>query len=415
MRPVEFDGFLSSMMAAESMYGSRAVLHGPGGCRFHDSALSPSKVTREYHIREGPFYFNRPRIPCTYLDDEDYINGADYKITDLLDTVDDADICVILTSPGTSLIGDDLNGAAYRSKYKGITVIPEYCHMSEPAHVGYDSTISAMVRDACQKKDRIKGTVNLLGIPVTLEGWTETSAEFRGYLEAMGLKVVSVPGGGCTTAEFFNSPSAEFNVTVIPEYCCLTAEMYERLGISTIMPETPAGFDATRRWILAVASHAGVDAGPALALLNSQTTRCSRIIMSAQFSGLVTKCASYSLMSDSTMVLPLVKWLHSYLSMFPVHIRACPWWTPEYLDELKKFLVSIHCEDVISDEFKEVRSDVLFCYGNLAELMEKKGICGIGIDIQIPTHHSLEFVPKPVLGARGVMRMLDEIYYGMQR
>ncbi|TQS79722.1 MAG: hypothetical protein A3205_02775 [Methanomassiliicoccales archaeon Mx-03] len=75
---VRMDGFWGALMAAESIRGCAAVLHGPGGCRMTVSGVSVQSVIRPFSIEEGPFYFTEPRIPATYLDDEDYINGADY-------------------------------------------------------------------------------------------------------------------------------------------------------------------------------------------------------------------------------------------------------------------------------------------------------------------------------------------------
>ena len=415
MNIVRMDGFLSSIMAADSIIGCRAVMHGPGGCRTHTSRLSATRMLRDYEVREGPFYFNHPRVPCTYVDDEDYVNGADYKVTELLDTVNDAEVCVVIASPGTSLIGDDLNGAAYRSSFKGITVIPEYCHMSEPAHAGYDSTIADIVKSVCKKKPTRKGTANILGLPIILEGWETTVSEFKGYLEAMGIEVLACVGAGCTVDELKESSAAEFNVSIFKEYCAETVSEYEQFGIKTIFSETPIGFASTKSWIHNAAQFFGVDPTPALEILHAAEIRASRVLKARLTEGFVARCATFSVQVDSSLVLPLTKWLYGYLSMFPECIAVCDWWDAEYRKELDEFLASVHCSGATSKPIESSRCDVLLSDGLTAKIFEKKGICSIGIDVWLPSKHRMNFVDRPILGAKGAMRILDDIFYDIQR
>ena len=149
---VRMDGFWGALMAAESIRGCSAVLHGPGGCRMTVSGVSVQSIVRPFSIEEGPFYFTEPRIPATYLDDEDYINGADYKLSDLLSTVD-AEAVLVVQSPGTSLIGDDL------------IVINELIHLSKPFHTGSDAGIAYLYTASATKQ------MGFLG--------RSTSSEFR--------------------------------------------------------------------------------------------------------------------------------------------------------------------------------------------------------------------------------------------
>ncbi len=415
MDTVRMDGFLASVMAAESVKGCRAIMHGPGGCRFHTSRLSSMDIPRKYSIREGPFYFNHPRVPCTYVDEEDYINGADYKVTELLDTIDDAEVCVVIATPGTSLIGDDLNGAACRSTFRGTVIVPEYCHMSEPAHTGYDSVIADIVNAVCVPSKKRKGTVNITGLPVTMHGWTETAKELRGYLEAMGLEVIACVGCGSGIEEIRKSSEAEFCISVMPEYVSRTSDMYERLGIPTVSPDAPVGFDSVRKWIEAAAKVSGKDSSPALAILKETEDRASNIMKASMNTAVMVRCCTYSVRTDDTLALPLVQWLHSYLAMFPVSIRPCPWWDAGYTKRLTEFLEEIGCSEALCRETEDTRADALFTDGYTANLMKKRGICSAGIDMCAPTRHKMKFVQKPVLGAKGAMRILDDLFYGLER
>ena len=414
MHKETMDGFLASVIAAESVLGCRAVIHGPGGCRTHSSRLSARTVLRDYSIREGPFYFDHPRVPCTYIDEEDYVNGADYKVQDLVSEID-AELVVVIQSPGTSLIGDDLNGAVYRSGYGGAFVVAENNLMSERPHVGYDSTIASMVGAVCARTGTDPGVVNVVGLPVTLEGWESTVGELRSYVEAMGLTVGAFVGAGCTVGELRGSSRAGITVSVLPEYCGATMEVYRRLGSHCVVPEVPIGFQSTGSWIRTVADAAGVDPAPALEVLSGMERRSSRVLLSGMHEGMKARCSTYSVDLDTTAVAPLVEWLHSYLGMFPEAIDVKPWWDDATRGRLTSFLDSVGCPEAVDRDASRTRVDAAFTDGYSAMLLEKRGTCSVGLDLWIPTEHRMVFVDRPVLGGRGALRILDELFQGIQR
>ncbi|MDO5852683.1 MAG: nitrogenase component 1 [Thermoplasmata archaeon] len=410
IEPARLDGFLASIIAADGFGGCRAILHGPGGCRINPSRAASRNVLREFSIREGPFYFSLPRVPCTFIDEEDYINGADYKVEGLLDTVDDAEVCVIVCSPGASLIGDDLHGAAARSSFGGEVIVLESNHASLPAHVGYDAAVAAMVGGLCGRSETRMGTVNILGVPVFLDGWEDTVREFRGYLEAMGLEVLSAPGCGCSVTELRVSTAAEFNVTVLPEFAWSTSEAYARLCVPTFTPPVPAGFGSTESWISAVADRAGADPSKALGMCRSRSARARAVLRGNMFEGLTYRNATYSLDLDSTAALPLMEWLYSYLGMFPAEVVRKNWWTEDYAASVEEFLDSIGCAEALVDALAPARCDVVLGPGQTARLLEVSGRCMAGIDLWPPSLHNMWFRGRPFLGAEGALRILDEMF-----
>ena len=74
------DGFYGSMLASESLTDGMTILHGPGGCRGYAASLSSRYVPREFKTVEGDFFFHRSRVPCTFVDRDDYIYGASKKV-----------------------------------------------------------------------------------------------------------------------------------------------------------------------------------------------------------------------------------------------------------------------------------------------------------------------------------------------
>lgn len=405
---IRMDGFWGSILAAESVKGCGAVMHGPGGCRIMLSGISTQSIVREFNVREGPFYFNEPRIPCTYLDEEDYINGADYKLSDLLFGMNEK-VAFVVQSPGTSLIGDDLNGAAYRSGFRGKVVIQEENHMSEPFHVGYDATVSELVSELCVPSKRNGSKVIVLGIPVSMDGWEDTVEEFRTYISSMDLETVFL-GSDCSVDDIVCSGDAAACITVLPEFCRRTSEAYLKLGIPTIKTEVPVGFRNTKLWIEALAKAMGADPGKALEILDRSSMRASSILKGAISGGLALRCATYSMDVDSTVALPLARWLYDYLAMFPEEIAVMPWWEDCFLDDFHAFLSHIHSEEALVGSLTPKRCDVMFAGGQIAALLRKNGLCSVDIPLIGPPTHKLRFVGRPFLGAKGAMHMLDRMF-----
>ena len=413
MIPVTFDGFMASIQAAESISDGFTVLHGPGACRAMNSTMAEHLIHRDYKVREGPFYYGNCRVPCTYLDTNDYINGSEYKLTELLATVGDVKLVTVIQTPGTSLIGDDLTGALSRSDYKGPKVVQRVCQMSMPASTGYDVTMSEIIHATCARREKVKGTVNVIGLPILMRGWEDTKRELTSYLEDMGLRVTAWIGAGCSYDELLGSASAEFSITVLPEYCRHTAEELESLGVPTLTAPVPFGFRGTEEWVRAVAERLGISPEKALERIAVRRDRCTRIMMSFTHGASLTRGKTYSVSLDSELVLPLARWMHAYLSMFPRCIRRCSWWSDDFNARLDEFLGSIHCGDVLSDELTEERSDILFSDGLTAGIYEKKNQCKAGIEMQLPYMRRFDFVEKPILAIGGTEWMLDSIFNGL--
>ena len=109
---IQPDGFFGSVVAAESIRGMKVLLNGPAGCRNRFMVLMRQLMRdgdyddEKYSI---PYFKGQSRVPCTYTDEEDFINGGYAKIADALRVIGSVcdDMVAIIDSPGAALIGDD--------------------------------------------------------------------------------------------------------------------------------------------------------------------------------------------------------------------------------------------------------------------------------------------------------------------
>ena len=194
------DGFTGSLMAVESFSDIKAALHGPGGCRQYHAFTSKKCYQRADPKDQGkywkPFFFGQHRIPCTYIDEADYIHGSEAKLRQAIPIICDVDegYTVFIKSPGASLIGDNITDLISELGYSKRAMAVEESLVSMPYAFSYDHTIRSILdwMDA-EKRPVRKGSVNILGIPITSKDWERSIEDIRHILELMEVEVIVYP------------------------------------------------------------------------------------------------------------------------------------------------------------------------------------------------------------------------------
>lgn len=413
------DGFTGALMAVESFRDGRAVLHGPGGCRGYHCFVAPKCYSKaghgDYEKYSVPYFFGHPRVPCTYMDEEDYIHGSGSKIEESLPVLcsENGVFNVFIRSPGAALIGDNISDAIERAGCSGKAMAVEESLISQPFSSSYDHTVRKVIQwlDP-EKKDTIPGTVNILGLPITSNDWESALEDLRHLLDLMGLKVISSPGAGCSSLDVKESVAAEFNVIVSSEYCARTAVYYEeRYGIPAISCDcgAPVGFDAVREWAETIASRVGKSAVLVEELIRDRKEMVFRRIKGSLYTNKV-KCNDFVAMGDGSVILPLIGWLYDYLGMVPASVTPSPGGDDSTASRIRSLLKSMGSEDAWHSDPQSGRTDFVFADGHTAESLEMTGHCRKGVDIGFPSLARTRFLPRPIYGISGAMYLLDEIF-----
>ncbi len=413
------DGFTGALMAVESFEDGRAVLHGPGGCRgYHSYAISRcySKARQgDYEKYSVPYFFGQPRVPCNYMDEDDYIHGSDHKIKESLPILcSDGDVFnVFIRSPGAALIGDNITDAIERAGFSDKAMAVEESLISQPFSSGYDHTVRTILKwMRPEKRGTLPGTVNILGLPISSNDWEDALEDLKHLLELIGLRVLSSPGAGCSRRDVSESVAAEFNVIVSSEYCARTAKFYEEeYGIPAISCDSgsPVGFDAVEEWIKTIASETGKSADRAEELIRDRRERVFRRIKGCLYTNKV-KCNDFVAMADGSVLLPLIGWLYDYLGMIPESVTPDPGGDEETAVRIRSLLRSMGAEDAWRSDPASRKTDFAFADGHTAEMLEMTGSCFKGIDIGYPSLARTRFLPRPIYGLSGAMYLLDEIF-----
>lgn len=412
------DGFVSSVIASESFSDIKVLLHGPVGCRrdmsFISSILCPKKPKADPKVYRTRYYVSNPRVPCTEVEAEDYISGAIFRLEDALSIVSkvDDDIIAVVNTPGVSLIGDNCEDLISQMGLQERALAMDADYISIPVGEGYDRTLIKILKWLKpEKKEVVKGAVNIIGLSLFTRDWKAVLDDLEELLGAMGLKIMCAPGARCSSEQFRESVNAEFNIAICSEYCSGLKELYDEYGVPTVdIHEAPVGFDAIRKWILAVAEHCGADPSGALSILEKSMKRAFSGMSSSRM-GESLRGRSLGIEGDSTIVLPMVKWLYNYLAMIPVHVRLTEGYDETAKKELEQFLESIGCSQSLTDGIPEglymMASD-----GDTVRRMELGGVCTVGLDIGYPSLYDSNFMRKNVIGHNGALYILEQTVNG---
>ena len=406
------DGYYGTLLAAESLTDGMTILHGPSGCRGLASSMSSRYVPREFKTKEGDFFFHRSRIPCTFVDADDYIYGASGKVGMILDILksEDTRFAVVVESPGASLIGDKLQDEVISAGMSDKTAVIGKCLMSETFGYGYDHTLCEISRKLAHPQDHIRGKVNLVGLPYIAKGCFPLVRELHSLLASMGLEVIADIGMACTIDQMKASSSAIANVCICPEYFAETGRYYESMGIPTVRGPlgAPIGYDAIRAWVEEIAFVTGCDPAPALELVEEERNEVFRFVSGSLGIGEFANYRTYAVLAEPSVVLPLLRFVSKDLRMAPVSIGFTEK-DETYENEVRSILDRMGATDALSKEFGDGYCDIVFGPGGAAEYLLQKGLCTTAVDIFVPSRYYLDIAPKSIIGLDGCRRIVEQV------
>lgn len=415
------DGFNGAVMAVESIEDAAVFLHGPGGCRVrhmvHSTAVFPRVAPGSPEDYYGMYYYGYPRVPASYLDEYDFINGAFYKMAEALPVVasKEPSLIVVINSPGAALIGDNHEKAIRDSGLEDRAIYMDESLVSMPMTECYGHMLRAVMEHLSPERgEPIPGTVNLLGLSLFDKDWAAGKEELCSLVERMGLKVLSTPGAGASIAELRESVRAELDVVVCPEMCAGLLEYYESKGIPTVRSPSgpPVGFAAIRRWVESIAEAAGRDPTPALEAVRSAERKVYDKFMGMKYNALRIKGLSFSIAGTASVVRALTEWLYGYLSMVPAEVALDPGADEEEAAQLERFLEERDMSDALGKE-PSGSCEVVLCEGVTALTLAEANGC-IGIPIGYSCSGMDDVIPRPLYGIQGALYILDEMMHGVR-
>ena len=392
-----------AIFAVEGVRNAVVLLNGPMGCRFYHSTTSRFLTIRpllrlpeeegksprpvDYNTLNN-WFFRQERVPCTWLDGQDYVYGTKDKVLEALAYIRDHvafDLLAIVNSPGASLIGDALLEPA-RALLGDKAVLLESPGWSASFEEGASYAALELLRKGIRLRRTGEGagkkTVNLLGFNLWQRYQEGDILELKRLLGLCGIGVNAVLCADCGVEELERLPEADLNLTVYPELGLDCARYLEETwGMpSFVCPTLPVGFRATEELLEAVCRRLGADPAPAL-----EESRRARAL------------AWYKI-RDIQQSYGRPRGVKFHVDIGPSADRA-------YTAFLRDYLAM---ESSPAEEAELVFSDA----NVIAELMlENRRFCGI--EARMPSMGYTDLVPKTHLGVQGALFLIEQVLNGL--
>jgi len=414
------DGIFGAVLAFEGIRDAATVMNGPTGCKSYPSWFSErsypcrdrdpyTDVPFKYYKR---FFFTQPRVPCTYMDSDDYIMGTCGKLDEVFEEVMSLkpNLIGIINSPGASLIGETLS----LKDEKGTVVRIESPEPSVPMGTGFQNTMMRIVERISPRKHEKRKGVNLVGISIWDLHWEDSIDDLKQLLGLCGISVNTVIGAGCSVSELKDSGSAELNVVIYRDFASEIVKWYEReLNVPYVESKfgAPIGFDALEDWILGICKKLNADPSGAMEAIKNKRQRAANVLLSLYTVHKPVIGHTFSISANGAIVHPIMTFLYDYLGMLPVAFNTGADRT--FDSEIERF-VNDNGLDVSGDVF-DTPADVIIGDGASVASAEYRGVAIGGYDVARQGRIIVPIRERPVLGLGGTMNLLDEVMNVVRR
>ncbi len=417
------DGFLGGIHAFEGIEDAATILNAPTGCKLFPARTIELQYPREFDFEEmryaEEFFFGQARLPCTYLDDYDYVFGSSQKLEYVFGRVADKGyrLVGVLNSPGAALIGDDLDRYL---QWSGITipaVVIDKPDFSLPYDVGWANAVQRtleVIAPAPMPVD--EHCVNLVGLSIWNKSWDGSIIDLEELLRRCGINVHTVLCAGATVEQLRSLRRARCNVVLHDELGSrLGAWMQQQYGMPWVRsPEgAPFGFDATEHWLKLVCEAVGVDSAPGVELINRRRDQACRKLMEFSLETGLPRGASFGVCLDASLALPAVKWMHAYLGMVPAVVQV-PDESQPLAEALREYLAANGMQDAWNAELDGANPpQAVISNDAIVRRVMVDGKLAAGVAVAMPDTETTEFVQRSVLGTVGPLWVLERLAAGL--
>jgi nitrogenase molybdenum-iron protein alpha/beta subunit len=414
------EGMLGAILAIEGIKDSMTILNGPTGCKYYPASSSEASYsdrgagTQKYNAFKffKEFFFSQPRVPCTYLDGNDYIMGSGDKPDRVYEKVMEGspNIVALVNSPGASLIGETLK----LKNEKGPIVRLEAPLPSVPMGAGFQSAVIKVLETISPKKSEKRNGVNLIGISIGHLGWEDSIEDLNEIFKKCDIHVNTTICAGCSVSDIETSGNAELNVLLHRDFGSDIAKWYENnLNIPFIESEfgAPIGFDALEDLVKKVCMKLKADPSDAIAFIRKKRERAAKVISKLFADRNSVRGCTFSIIADGSIAYPVMRFLYSYLGMIPVAVTTGM--DNSFNDEIGKFITENGLD--VSDDPFNTPADVMIADGNNISSALRRNIIMGGYDVACRGLSGVNVSERPILGLGGTVRLIDGVLTALEK
>jgi light-independent protochlorophyllide reductase B subunit len=426
------DSLTGAIAAFEGINEACTLLNGPLGCKVYVSYMANLLAPRFDYVGSDyftKFYFGQSRVPCTYVDEQDFVYGTEPKVTQALKLLESKNYRLIgvINHSGTSIIGDDLSRIIKASKIKTKTVAVDSSGFTGTYASGFQDAVTKILGCITKKSaKRIPKSVNIIGYTIFHYNWENDLAELKRLLALLGVKVVSVVCAGESIPNLEKASQAELNLVVNEEYGNKISDFLEKeYGIPSVGLglKAPYGLSASEAWFNAVADFFGFSHDAVAAESGRVRMKCYPALLRASSLANDLRGLPFGMFGDSSQVVSITSFLYEYLGMYPAVVGVKEVGAKSY-GLLKKYLAANSLDTEVL--FNPDQYEFLDCLNEVSPSL----VLGSSIEenISLMLKQPPQFVPmtfpyydtvlltnRPLIGFNGVLTLIEEILNSLRR
>ena len=470
------DGITGMIFAMEGIRGCVTLLNGPMGCRFYHSTTSqflsihpllylPSRdgerIPVDYNHLDN-WFFRQQRVPCTYLDGEDYVFGTVEKVREGLLYLKEHiqfEVLAVVNSPGASLIGDRLADMAVQILPDRDIIVLESPGFSVGFDHGYEQACLQLLRQVgiaanstgesstgknisgeIRKADNTAGksragenglwagtpeqyngptktapVVNVLGLSIWNRYFEGDREELEQLFADCGIRVNCFLAADCSMDQVRRMGSADLNIVLDPDRGAASASCLQELtGVPYYQCDTlPIGFTAVEKMIREICALVGADPGKAL-----EKSRAARALAWYKINGIYQSSGlpQGALFAIAAQWMPLYSYsafFMDYLGMIPDALTVTGPIQPSARKKLTDLLEQTHAQKALWKPLSETRAQLIFSDANHIASLTGAGHAFCGIEISLPGMGYTDLVKKTHLGINGALFLIEQVLNGL--
>jgi len=418
------DSFSGLIFAFEGISHCVVVLNGPTGCKYYHSSVSDTQLIRQIEFDPLKFpekwYFGQPRVPCSYLDNYDYVFGSGDKLEETLAYIRDNvkfDLLCIVNSPGAALIGDDLTGIANRIIMDKPVITVETPGFSDDVCKGYERGVLCLINSlslACSSKPE-SYSVNILGLSLFHKNCTGDIIEFSRMMELCGITVNCVLCADCDFESIKKLPDAALNIVIHPEYALETAKLLHKLFGTQyyVCDGPPIGFSATEALMNEVCNKLGADISSFTEYCERARARAFSFISRVNSLAGLPRGVTFAVEGTYSELYAYTSFLVRYFGMIPICASIVNPDSDCFKNKLYELYDELGVRDALSQDIMETDGKLVFANGNTISGLMMRKHSFLGIETALPTLGYVDVIPKTHLGVQGALMIVEQVLSGM--
>jgi len=416
------DSLAGIIFAYEGISGCVVLLNGPTGCKYYHSAVSDEQIIRqlEFDPLQFPekFYFGQPRVPCTYLDNHDYVFGSTDKLEEAITYIRDNvnfDLLCIVNSPGAALIGDDLTGIVSRLITNKPVVTVETPGYSSDICKGYETAVLHLINQLSLTHGPVSPSVNILGLSLFHRNCTGDIIELKRLLELCGITVNCVLCADCDINSIRKLPDAALNIVIHPEYALETAKHLNQLFDTDyyVCNGPPIGFSATEAFINDICSKLGADNSKFKEHCERSRARAFSFISRINSLTGMPRGVTFAVEGTYSEIYSYTSFLVQYFGMIPVCASVINSDSDCFRDELYMLYKGFGLSNALKQDIMETNAEMVFASGNTVAGLNLRKHSFYGIETALPTLGYIDVIPKTHLGTQGALLLVEHVLNAM--